>query len=178
MEKGVTKQVQQSPSSSEGETTIAMFLPIIPILAIPLLMGVSYFVWIKPILEKTGLKDSTEDKALQSVTDQVQSGDYWSPTWYKVNGGATISDAYAQLYASQLDNAMHGWFNGNVFGYGTDEDTISGIINSIASKSNISLVAEKYGQAYQTGLLADLRSELSPSDFATYVGKPITHFPN
>ena len=157
-------------NSGEREMTLVDYMPLVYLLGTPILLGGVYFIMVKPILERLGLKDSAEDKELQKVADDVKSQNYWSPTYYKLYGGDTISNSYADMYAERLEEAVDGW--------GTDESAIAGVFNALGSKGNVSLVAERYNMLFNDDLLGDLEGDLSDEDFATYVGNPISKYPS
>jgi len=135
------------------------------ILALPVVLGLGiYFGVYRPILQKMNVLKTKDDKETEKLVDDVKSQPFWTPNYYKQQGGHTISMMDATNYARTLDKAMHGWFNGNVFGYGTDEDAIYGVFNALGTKGNISMVVEAYMSMYNVDLYADLASELSDTD--------------
>ena len=171
----------------EREMTIADYMPLFYLIGTPLLLGGVYLVVVNPLLKRFGLKDSAQDKELDKVNDLVEAQAFWSPSWYKINGGNTISKSYANAYAKQLYCAMFsGYWKGcgNGFlgiggGWGTDESAIGSVFNALGTKGNISLVSERYSQVYDSDLFTDLKSELDEgTEFADYVSKKISQYPS
>jgi hypothetical protein len=156
------------------ETTIADLMPLIMLLGVPIMIGGAYLVLINPLLKKIGLKDSAEDKLIKGLNEDVEAQGFWSPTWYKLNGGNTLVGAYADGYADQLYQAMRG----GITGWGTDESSIGAVFTQLGTKGNISRVAESYAQLHQSELLYDLKNELNDEEFALGVANPITKFPS
>lgn len=171
----------------EREMTLVDYMPIIYMLGTPIVLAGIYFVVVNPILKRLGIKDSAEDKEYQKIQDDVSAGSFWSPTYYKQNGGATISSSYADVYAQRLYCSMFSgyWkgcgtqgFLGIGGGWGTDESAIGSVFQQLGSKGNISLVAERYAQVYNSDLYNDLDSELNTEDFAEYVSNKISKYPS
>lgn len=149
-------------SADVGAGQIAM------ILALPIIVGLAgYFLVYRPILRKMNVLKTKEDKETQNIVDTVKSQPFWTPNFYKTQGGHTITAYSAQQFATTLFKAMHGvggagWWN--PLAWGTDEAKILGVFNTLGTKGNISMVVEAYGQKYNTDLYADLASELSNDD--------------
>jgi hypothetical protein len=171
----------------EREMTIMDYMPIIYMLGTPIVLAGVYFVVVNPILKRLGIKDSAEDKAYEKINEDVSAGAFWSPTYYKQNGGATISSSYADVYAQRLYCSMFSgyWsgcgtqgFLGIGGGWGTDESAIAGVFEALGSKGNISLVAERYNEVYDSNLQADLESELDEQEFGRYVSNKISKYPS
>jgi len=167
MSKGTQNTGQQS---SGGGTTIASLMPIIWLLGTPIMLGASYLLIINPLLKRFGIKDSAEDKEISKVNDDVRSAPYWNPSWYKINGGDTLSDSYARMYAEKLYEAIDGW--------GTNESEIGGVFANLNTKGNISLVSEIYSNIYGRDLLNDLWEDLDDTEFTQYVGSKIASYPS
>lgn len=155
MVKGISKgQMVRTLASASGKIPPHVLAMII---GIPIAIGFMYFGVINPILKKTGLKDTAESKAEDKVLDLMLSGAYWSPRWYKENGGNDISLREAKDYAEQIEDAF-GWVN-------DDEKSIYGVFEQLGSKGNISMVAEAYARINDgDSLISRMTSKLNDSE--------------
>ena len=168
-------------------TTLVQILPALYI-GMYIVGGVAgYFLVVKPLLEKLGIKKDKEDKAHDQMQEITLSQGFWSPYWYKTNGGATISDSLASAYAQNLYCSMFSGyyigcgtqgFLGIGGGWGTDEGAIGSVFASIGSKGNLSKVVEAYQNDFNSDLKSDLDDELSTKDFNTYVTSKISEYPS
>ncbi len=137
------------------------------ILLIGGLFVAGYFV-IKPILEKLGLKESAEDKALkEKLKDQEVKLNIWGglPTMIKAAGNKktlkVLTVAGAESYAKQINNAF------SIFG--DDEDQINGVFRNLRYKTQVGSLVTAYFKLFKKDLLTELKSRLSESELNTII---------
>jgi hypothetical protein len=175
---------KQVGTQGGSPTTLVQILPALYIGMYVVGGLASYFLVVKPLLEKLGIKKDKEDKANDEMMDITLNQGFWSPYWYKQNGGATISDDLAGAYAHSLYCAMFSGFYencGNTWiggGWGTAEGEIGSTFAQIGSKGNVSKVVEAYYEMFQDDLKSDLRSELNSTDFNVSVTEKISQYPS
>lgn len=134
------------------------------LIGIPVVVGVAYFGIIRPILKKTGVIESPEDKEVEKINDTMVMGKYWSPSWYKANGGVSISE-------QQAINEANALVEGVDYFWGTDEEKIWGVFERLGSKGNISKVSEAYARINNESLIERLKSELGDDDLMVIASK-------
>ncbi|WP_121355758.1 hypothetical protein [Flavisolibacter nicotianae] len=85
----------------------------------------------------------------------------------------TYEDGNAASFAQQLKMAFE---NDNYFGWGTDEVAIRDVIRKVPSKDYFKQVINSYQKLYARSLMADLKEELTSSEYnemlAIIAGKP------
>lgn len=124
-----------------------------------------YFVG-KSILEKLGLKESSEDIELKKKLKE-QEPLIWSGTknLAKILGknktAKILSKVGAESYAKQIKDAF-GTFN-------DDEESIYAVFRNIRFKTQVASLVDAYSMLYKLDLLTTLKSKLSESEFATIV---------
>ena len=161
--KGMTQG--QAGASALGMIPPQVYLYVI---GIPVVIGFAYFGIVRPILKKTGVIDTPESKEMDKINDSLWSGRYWSPLWYKNNGGKSITEQQAVSYANIIKDAVDGW--------GTDEEAIYGVFEQLGSKGNVSKVAESYSRIQGGESLSErLKSELDDEEQLTLASK-ITNY--
>ena len=158
------------PQGQAGASALGMIPPqvYLYVIGIPVLVGVAYFGIVRPILKETGLIKTPESKEMDKVNDTLWGGKYWSPTWYKTNGGVSLSPQQAKEYAEEIGDGV------NYF-WGTDEEKIYGVFERLGSKGNISKVAESYNTIYGESLSERLKSELNDEE-QLVIAEKITRF--
>ncbi len=166
----VANEVAKSMKKDDGSPSATFYAVVV--LGSLAIVGIVY-AGIK-VAEAVGLKDTAEEKNLQRQAELTQGGLFWTPTFYKQEGGLTLTDGILTKYANQLNTAMYGDFW--IDGLGTDEESIAGVFRQLQTKGNISRVVEIYNNKYNSDLLADLNDELGLEDFAEYVSKPISMY--
>ena len=116
-----------------------------------------YFIAIKPTLEAVGLKDSKEDKLLdtQEKTFISSTASPFNPAAYKKTG-ATIDTATAERLAKQIYDA-DGYFN-------DDEDSVYAALKAMIFKANVSRVSEVFANKYQKDMYSYMRAFLDDSE--------------
>ena len=166
----VANEVAKSMKKDDGSPSATFYAVVI--LGSLAIVGIVY-AGIK-VAEAVGFKDTAEEKNLKRQAELTQGGQFWNPTFYKQEGGLTLTDGMLTRYANELHDAMFGdyW----TAGYGTDEESISGAFRQIQTKGNISRVVEIYNNKFNSDLLADLNDELSLEEFGEYVSKPISMY--
>ncbi len=157
-----------SGNTGTSQTSIAGSIPPkawLYIVGIPLVIGGAYFGLVRPILRKIGALETPEDKAIEKVNDITFKQPFWSRSYYLTinNGVKPLTETQSSDYSQQLWYAM----KGGITGWGTDESKIYGVFRNIGSKAGISQVSEKYYNAKQSDLVADLQSELDAEELAT-----------
>jgi hypothetical protein len=85
----------------------------------------------------------------------------------------TYDDGNAAYYAQKLKMAFE---NDNSFGWGTDEEAIRAVLRKVPTKAEFKAVMASYQKLYARSLMADLKEELSTSEYnemlAIVGGKP------
>lgn len=85
----------------------------------------------------------------------------------------TYEDGNAAAFAQQLKMAFE---NDNYMGWGTDEEVIRSVIRKVPSKDYFKQVIHSYQKLYAKSLMADLKEELTTSEYnemlAIIGGKP------
>jgi hypothetical protein len=85
----------------------------------------------------------------------------------------TYEEGNSAAFAQQLRMAFE---NDNYFGWGTDEEVIRKVIRTIPSKDEFRKVINSYQKLYARSLMADLKDDLSTSEYnemlAIISGKP------
>lgn len=115
-----------------------------------ILVGAGYFLVLKPILEKLGLKKSAEEKALEDINYIPPAGNVWAGSAYKqVPGALLLTSSVAKKYAKQIYDAF-GFF-------GDDEAVIFGIFRSLKTQSQVAWLAKAFKELYGTELLTFLQ---------------------
>jgi hypothetical protein len=115
-----------------------------------ILVGAGYYLIVKPILEKIGLKKSAEEEALEDINYVPPAGNVWAGDGYKqVPGALLLTSAVANKYAEQIYNAF-GFF-------GDDEATIFGIFRALKTQSQVAWLAKAFKEKYGTELLTFLQ---------------------
>ncbi|MGB3465079.1 MAG: hypothetical protein WBA74_07410, partial [Cyclobacteriaceae bacterium] len=74
-----------------------------------------------------------------------------------------LIDGNPAAFATQLKLAFE---NDNYFGWGTDEDTLYQVLETIPSKAAMLQVQRAYRDLYGRNLSADLKNELTTQEFA------------
>lgn len=143
------------------------------IIGVPIVVGGVYFLVARPLMKKLNILQDKEDKELSKINDLMKKQPFWNGSWYKTNGGATLSDQDASMFAQKLIKAMgstSGWYN--PYSWGTDEEVIYGVFRSLGSKGNISKVVEAYAiKSNFRDLYTDLESELDNEDLSQVAQK-------
>tara|TARA_B100000902_G_C27217019_1_gene867573 strand:+ start:497 stop:1033 length:537 start_codon:yes stop_codon:yes gene_type:complete len=171
--KAPTTTITTSPVRTGGGGFNAnMLVPFLYLFATPIMMGVGYLVVINPLLKKLGIKDDRQEKEAKLLVEQVKGSPIWTPMFYQQEGGNTMGISEARVYAERLYDAMLGGWTG----WGTDENAISGVFNTLGSTGNVSIVSEAFQDMYGDSLISTLDSELSAEDFITYVASPISKY--
>lgn len=121
--------------------------------------GVIAFSVIKKLLEKLGVWDSADSKALDAASEDPNS--WWSPGYWKtkpsyVSYTNRITSTTASQYAKRIYDAT-GAFN-------DDEDAIKSVFTSLPSRAAGSFVADQFQQLYGQDLLKFLRGGSWPQD--------------
>jgi len=147
------------PQGQAGASALGMIPPqvYLYVIGIPVLVGVAYFGIVRPILKETGLIKTPESKEMDKVNDTLWGGKYWSPTWYKTNGGVSITPQQARDFAIRIREGVEYWL-------GTDEEKIYSVFESLGSKGNVSKVAESYNILYSESMSERLKSELDDEE--------------
>ncbi len=85
----------------------------------------------------------------------------------------TYDEGRVAAFAQQLKMAFE---NDNYFGWGTDEEAIRNVLRKVPSKEAFKQVIHSYGKLYARSLMADLKSELTATEYnemlAIIAGKP------
>ncbi|TCZ68352.1 hypothetical protein [Flaviaesturariibacter aridisoli] len=79
----------------------------------------------------------------------------------------TYDDTNAAYYAQKLKMAFE---NDNAFGWGTDKVAVREVLRMIPSKEVFKLVINSYQKLYARSLMADLKSELTLSEYSEMLG--------
>ncbi len=74
----------------------------------------------------------------------------------------TYEDGNAASFAQQLKMAFE---NDNYFGWGTDEEAVRDVIRKVPSKDYFKQVINSYQKLYARSLMADLKDELTTSEY-------------
>lgn len=115
-----------------------------------ILIGAGYYLVVKPILEKLGLKKSAEEKELENVDLIPPAGNVWAGSAYKFPPGALLlKSSVANKYAEQIYNAF-GFF-------GDDEDVIFGVFRALKTQSQVAWLAKAFKEKYKADLLTFLQ---------------------
>ncbi len=139
------------------------------------LIGAGYFLVLKPILDKTGITKSAEQKAIDAKSETATNSVGWDPTFYKTymskgNGKVQLhTSAFAEALATQIYRAW-GLLN-------DDEEKVYAAIKQCRSLLELSQLCDKYSALYKRDLLGDLKAPwsslhdgLSPDQFAYLAG--------
>lgn len=151
-----TSQIRQQVSSGASMIPPQAWFYII---GVPMVLGASYFLVMRPILKKFKILKTKEDVAGEETWNLIRKQPFWTNNYYKTYGGDTINSNESSDYARILNKAMKGGL-----GWGTDESAIFGVFSSLGSKGNISKVAEAYNISYKADLLNHLEEELDTDD--------------
>lgn len=126
-----------------------------------------YFV-IKPLLEKLGLKESAEDKAIkEKLKEQEFKLNIWGgiPSLTKAAGKnktiKVLTVNGADFYAKEINKAF-GLFNDN-------EEQVFGVFRNLRFKSQVASIVTAYFKLYKKDLLNELRGKLSESELNTII---------
>jgi hypothetical protein len=115
-----------------------------------ILVGAGYYLIVKPILEKIGLKKSAEEQQLEDINYIPPAGNVWAGSGYKqVPGALLLTSAIANQYAKQIYDAF-GFF-------GDDEATIFGIFRALKTQSQVAWLSKAFKEKYGTDLLTFLQ---------------------
>jgi hypothetical protein len=118
----------------------------------------AYQVLIKPFLEKTGLKDSAEDKADKKIIENTQklslTNDYWNPNFHTlvrdgIKSVFLLTKVQAIEQCKKLKNAQ-GRFN-------DDEEAIYRVFRSLQYKTQVSFLVKQFADTYNLDLYLWLR---------------------
>lgn len=122
-----------------------------------------YFI-IKPILEKLGLKQSSEEKeAGKKLKEQEVKYNIWGgiASIKKAAGSkkniVLLTKNGSDYYAKQIKDAF-GMFNDN-------EEQVFNVFRAIRYKSQVASIVTSYSDLYKADLLTTLKSKLSTSEF-------------
>jgi hypothetical protein len=126
------------------------------------IIGVAYFVILKPILNKLGITKSDIDRTIENQENKGNKENPFSPLFYKSAPPKTIMKlltiATAESYAKQLYDAM------GVFG--DDESKVYGVFRNLKTQSQLSFLAEIFQRKYKMDLLDYLKrgySNINPA---------------
>jgi len=114
------------------------------------------------LLEKLGLKESSSGKAIKAQLNSTNNG--FSPTFWKgykyvpETSNTVINAATASNWAKVIGAA--------VWGPGTDEAKIYGILRSCKCKCDVSRVADAYGVIYKESFIDRLADEFNEAEMA------------
>ena len=114
-------------------------------------LAIAYFGIIKPILNKLGVTKSSEDKTIDAQENKGNKENAFSPVFYKQSpsGAKLLSKKSADFFAKQIKDAM-GTFS-------DDEAKIYGVFRSLKTQSQVSFLADRFQQLYQSDLLDYLK---------------------
>ena len=125
------------------------------VIGIPLAIGVAYFGIIRPILKKTGVIDSNEEKKGKKALSKLSGMQVLSPQLYLNNKDkVSISSSVANTLATQIYEGKYG----GCIGCCDDETKGVGAITSAGSKVNISYIAYQFNILYGASMESYLES--------------------
>ena len=122
----------------------------------------AYFLILKPILEKLGIKNTPEEDEAEKRGQQAQISpeSAFSPTFYKtVKGAPLIKMAQAQQLASILNKSVSGSLLGDDIG------AIYNVFRRLQYKTQVSWLAKVYGDIYKRELINDLKNGAKDAAF-------------
>lgn len=130
------------------------------------MLTLAYFIGIAVILYivykfmgKIGLISSKESKKEDKAAAELRSFPYFDPLYLKDKMKSYTKLPGADLYVVELRQAIKG--------AGTDEEKVYAVFGKLRSKENISELALRYMDKYNSDLHADLLGELSDSEMLT-----------
>jgi hypothetical protein len=112
---------------------------------------VAYFGIIRPILTKLGIQKTDSDRLVDRQENLPNNQNAFSPTFYKTGGSGTLllTMAVKQNLAKRIYDAL------GVFS--DDESAIFSVFRQLKSQSQVSYLAEYFGQKYKSDLLDYLK---------------------
>lgn len=121
--------------------------------------GVIAFSVIKKLLEKLGVWDSADSKALDQASEDPNS--WWNPGYWKTKpANVTYTNPITSTTAKALAKKIYdstGAFN-------DDEEAIKSVFSSLPSRAAGSFIADYFSQLYNQDLLKFLRGGYWPQD--------------
>lgn len=142
-----------------------------------LLLGVgAYFTIIKPLLQKTNIVDTKEEKAKKAADEAAKiessSGSSISPYSYasffaNIPVGTKISlvtNNNAIFYSKKLHDAFN-YFN---FANQYNEITAFGVLDALKTQSEFAWIAKKYWSLYSESLFDYLKQCLTEKEFTDF----------
>lgn len=132
------------------------------------ILGVAYFGIIRPFLTKIGIQSTAEEKEtekeLQTASTAGSQSNPWDPNfWKKASQSREVSILTAADVANRIKkiwDCSGGWFSGD------DEACITGQITSVKTQTQVSYLADKFQQKYNTSLLLFLQKGNSSAPWA------------
>jgi len=124
-------------------------------------IGLGYFVILKPILNKLGITKSAADRVIETVTNKPNTENPFSPVFHqKAPAGALLlTTATALNYATRIHKAMGYFYD--------DEAEVNAVFRSLKSQSQVSMLADKFQQKYGEDLLEYLKRGANQFNFAS-----------
>lgn len=122
-------------------------------------IGLLYLLVLKPIMQKVGIIQSPEDKALenQTVGNSADPNSPFSPTYYKqVAGAVLVTKAKAEELASQIFEADDMWND--------DETEVFAALRQLSHKTQVSWVADNFNRLYKADLYQFMRAFMDDSE--------------
>lgn len=130
--------------------------------AVPWVVGIGavYFLAVKPVLEKVGIIETSEDKQRNtaSLTYGTSLQSPFSPNYYKSQGqyAKLITRASAEALAKRMYDA-DGYFN-------DDETQVYGALRTLQYKTQVSWVADVFNQKYKKDLYQFLKAFMDDAE--------------
>ncbi len=125
----------------------------------------SYFLVIKPILQKFGVVNTAADDANDKLSDQYATGkgSPFDPNYFKtVSKAIILTSASADALAETIYNAFSVW--------GDSEDTVYGVFRQLKTKTQVSYLSYVFFQKYKYDLYQYLTGRMSDSELKVVNG--------
>lgn len=120
-------------------------------------IAVIVIIFMTAILKKLGIFKSAAVKNVDKNLVDIQTADYFNPSYYKTVGAfKPLGGNMSLTLATKIRKALRG--------IGTDENAIYDVFNQMYNKANISEVAESYYLEYKKDMKVDLLNDLGKKE--------------
>lgn len=122
-----------------------------------------YFLVVKPLLEKTGLKDSAEEKEAEKKLEQQETKiNIWQGVEAVKRAAGKGKNVTLLTYATAVGKADA--INDSLNWYNDDEERIYGIFRSLNAQTQVASIVDQYRARHKADLLATLQDYLSKDE--------------
>jgi len=123
-----------------------------------------YFLVVKPLLEKTGLKDSADEKEAEKALEKQETKiNIWQGTEAVKRAAGSKKTITLLTYATAAGKADG--INDSLNWYNDDEERIYAIFRGLNAQTQVASIVDQYRIRHKSDLLTTLKQALSSDEF-------------